>query len=241
MKVIVSPIRRIKLIAIWYNIKYCERTIIDSIVKYSDSDTNLLVVTNPVDILTHVTLKLSGFDKKKVIGSGTVLDTARLKYMIGEKIGVDVRNIHTYVIGEHGDTEVVAWSHTTVASIDFDHFCKICNNCDHLLANCKEELFNKTKNAAYEIIEKKGATYYAVALAVRRIVEAIIGNENSILTVSSYFAGEYGINDVCLSAPSIVNKNGIDRILEVPFTDKEIFALKHSSEVLKDLIKKIGF
>lgn len=216
------------------------KSIIDQLLKYCDKNTILLVVTNPVDILTYVTLKLSGFEKSKVIGSGTVLDSARLKYMIGEKVNVDVRNVHTYVIGEHGDTEVAAWSHTSIAGIQFESFCRLCNACQGDWQACKDELFEKTKNAAYEIIEKKGATYYAVALAVRRIVECIIGNENSILTVSSYFDGQYGINDVCLSVPSIVNRNGVDKVLEVPFADEEIRRLKESADMLKGLATEIG-
>lgn len=216
------------------------KNIIDEILKYCHDDTILLVVTNPVDILTYISYKLSGFSKCNVIGSGTVLDTARLKYIIGEHTNIDTRNIHTYIIGEHGDSEVATWSMTNLAGMSIEDYCNICGRCDSKKL-CKDDFYENTKNAAYHIIEKKGATYYAVALAVRRIIECIIGNENSILTVSSYFDGEYGINDICLSAPTIVNSNGADKILEIPFSDEEIRSLKDSAQMMKKLVKEIGF
>ncbi len=216
------------------------KSIVENILKYCNNDTTILVVTNPVDILTYVTYKLAGFSKNKVFGSGTVLDTSRLKYLIGQHTNVDPRNVHTFIIGEHGDTEVPAWSITTISGIPIHMYCNICKGCDEVKL-CKEEFHKKTKNAAYEIIEKKGATYYAIALAVRRIIEAIIGNENSILTVSSLLENEYEINDICLSVPTIVNANGAQRILEAPFAEKEIADLKKSAETLKQLSKEIGF
>lgn len=215
------------------------KNIIDQILKYCHDDTILLVVTNPVDILTYITYKLSGFSKRNVIGSGTVLDTARLKYLIGEHTNIDSRNVHTYIIGEHGDSEVATWSMTSIAGVGIDKYCEISGKCDKQLM-FEKDFYEKTKNAAYEIINRKGATYYAVALAVRRIVECIIGNENSILTVSSYFNGEYGINDICLSAPTIVNSSGADKILEIPFSDEEINNLRKSAEMMKDIIKQAG-
>ncbi len=216
------------------------RDIIDSVLKYCNDDTILMVVTNPVDILTYITYRISGFSKKHVIGSGTVLDTARLKFLLGEHTNIDVRNVHTYIIGEHGDSEVAAWSVTNVAGMSVDEYCNNSGSCDSMEI-CKETFYNKTKNAAYEIIEKKGATYYAIALAVRRIVESIIGNENSILTISSLFEGEYGIRDICLSAPTIVGSNGAEHILEVDFSEEELEGLKRSSQTLKQLAKEIGF
>ncbi len=216
------------------------RDIIDSVLKYCNDDTILMVVTNPVDILTYITYRISGFSKKHVIGSGTVLDTARLKYLLGEHTNIDVRNVHTYIIGEHGDSEVAAWSVTNVAGMSVDEYCNNSGSCDSMEI-CKESFYNKTKNAAYEIIEKKGATYYAIALAVRRIVESIIGNENSILTISSLFEGEYGIRDICLSAPTIVGSDGAEHILEVDFSEEELEGLKRSSQTLKQLAKEIGF
>lgn len=213
------------------------KDIVGNIIKYN-TDCILLVVTNPVDILTYVTYKLSGFPKNRVIGSGTVLDTARFKYMLGEHMGVDPRNVHAYIIGEHGDTEVPTWSLASIAGIPMDAYCKECKSCD--AESFKSETFDKVKNAAYEIIDRKNATYYAVALAVRRIVEAIVRNENSILTVSSLFEGEYGLNDICLSIPSQVNSEGISRILNIPLSSEETGLLNKSAQALKQVISELN-
>jgi len=169
------------------------------------------------------------------------LDTARLKFLIGEHTNIDARDIHTYIIGEHGDTEVAAWSLTRIAGINIDEYCDICKRCENDAKICKNEYAVTTKNAAYDIISKKGATYYAVALAVKRIVECITGNENSILTVSSELNGEYGIKDICLSVPTIVNAGGIETIIEVPLSDGEIKSLRHSADSLKALAREAGF
>lgn len=211
------------------------KNIIDNILRYCSDDTILQVVTNPVDILTYITCKISGFPKEKVFGSGTVLDTSRLKWLIGKKARVDARNVHTYIIGEHGDSEVAAWSITNIAGMSIEDYCGDPHD------NYKNEFYQKTKNAAYEIINKKGATYYAIALAVKRIVECIIGDEDSILTVSSLFDGEYGISDICLSVPTLVGAGGAERILEIDFSDDEILGLKKSADTLKSLAKEIGF
>ncbi len=216
------------------------RDIVENVLKYCHDDTILMVVTNPVDILTYVTYKISGFSKRHVIGSGTVLDTARLKYLLGEHTNVDVRNVHTYIMGEHGDSEVAAWSVTNVAGMGVDAYCEKTGGCDACQID-KQAFYDKTRTAAYEIIEKKGSTYYAIALAVRRIVESIIGNENSILTVSSLFEGEYGISDICLSAPTIVGSDGAERILEISFAEEECEKLRESARTLKALAKEIGF
>jgi L-lactate dehydrogenase len=213
------------------------KTIISEIKKYNN-DCILLVVTNPVDILTYVTWKISGFPKNKVIGSGTVLDTARFKYLLGEHVGIDPRNVHAYIIGEHGDSEVAAWSLTNIAGIPMEAYCSNCNLCDGQLS--KYEIYNNVKNAASEIIEKKGATYYAVALAVKRIVEAIIRDENSILTVSGLLEGNYGIDDVCLSLPSVVNGTGISRVLDLPLNEEETALFRKSADTMKSAIKSIN-
>lgn len=214
-------------------------SIVSEIMKYCSDDTLLMVVTNPVDILTYITYKISGFPKNRVIGSGTVLDTSRLKYLIGENANIDKRNVHTYIIGEHGDSEVAAWSVTGIAGMNIDEYCKSGKCiCDSI---CKEEYFSKTKNAAYEIIKKKGSTYYAIALAVKRIAECIIGDENSILTVSSLLEGEYGISDICLSVPTIVSSKGAERILSVDFSDEEIKGLRSSAQELKRLANEVGY
>jgi L-lactate dehydrogenase len=216
------------------------RNILENVLRHCGTEPILLVVTNPVDILTYVTYKLTGYDRRRVIGSGTVLDTARLKYLIGEHTGIDARNVQTYVVGEHGDTEVAAWSATNIAGTPIDRYCDICKGCTSPIL-CRDEFVHKTKNAAYEIIEKKGATYYAIALSVRRIVEAITGTENSILTVSTLMDGAYGLQDVCLSLPCVVGREGAVRVLETPLCEQEIKDLRHSAEVLKSLAREIGF
>lgn len=212
------------------------RSIIGEIKKYN-TDAIIIVVTNPVDILTYVTLKLSGFPSNRVIGSGTVLDTARFRYLLGQHVGIDPRNVHAYIIGEHGDTEVAAWSLTNIAGISMENYCNKCNKCDGQLS--KFDIYNNVKNAAYEIIEKKGATYYAVALAVKRIVEAIVRDENSILTVSSLINGNYGVNGVCLSLPTIVNRKGINSVLDLPLSEKEADLFRSSAESMRHSIEAI--
>lgn len=211
------------------------KTIVPEVVKYSP-DAMLLVVSNPVDILTYITYKLSGLPAHRVIGSGTVLDTSRFKYMLSEHFEIDARNIHTYIIGEHGDTEIAAWSLTNIAGMSAEEYCnKMCSKCDRTF---KYTIPDKVKNAAYEIINKKGYTNYAVALAVRRIVEAVLRDENAILTVSSLFEGQYGINDVYLAIPTIVNRTGARKILEVSLSDDEKDKLKRSAGLIKSHLEK---
>lgn len=214
------------------------KSIVSQIVKYNSPDeTIILVVTNPVDILTYVVTKISGWPIGKVIGSGTVLDTARFRYLIGEHVGVDTRNVHGYIIGEHGDTELPVWSLTTIAGIKMEKYCDMCNCCSG--GQKRKEIFNNVKNAAYEIISAKGATYYAVALAVKRITEAVMRDEFSILTVSSLLQGQYNIYDVCLSVPTVVDRNGVNRILEIPLSSEEESMLRHSADTLKEIQNKL--
>jgi L-lactate dehydrogenase len=213
------------------------KEIIPSIIRYTTTAI-LLVVTNPVDILTYVTLKLSGFPANKVIGSGTVLDTARLKYMISEYAKVDTANIHAYIIGEHGDTELPVWSNATIGGMDVQKYCS-----DYAqLGNVKEELkelFEKVRNSAYEIIKLKGATNYSIALALVKITRSILRNENSILPVSTLITDYYGINDVCISIPSIVNKNGVEQYVRLDLSEEEQELFKHSANTLKKFIQSI--
>lgn len=214
------------------------KSILNEISKYN-KDCILLVVTNPVDILTYVTYKISGFPKNKVIGSGTVLDTSRFKYLLGNHTNIDPRNVHAYIMGEHGETEVATWSITNVAGISMDKYCNELHRCKTKLP--KDDIFNSVKNSADEIIKRKNATYYAVALAVRRIVEAIVRNENSILTVSSILEGQYSIDDVALSVPTIVNNKGVEKVLEVDISQAEKESLIRSGQSLKEIIKKLNF
>lgn len=217
--------------------------IIESMRPYLDDDVIVLVVTNPVDILSYYVSKKLNLKRGRVIGSGTVLDTARLKYLISEDTGVDARNIHTYVIGEHGDSEVATFSITTIGGVNLEDYCESCKRCACHGKLKFNELLAEVKHAAYNIISKKGATYYAVALAVARIVEAIVNNTNSILTVSTYIheAYEGRIKDVYLSLPNIVNRQGADRLLTPKFSKQEIDDLVKSSEELKKLISQIEF
>lgn len=209
---------------------------VSEIVKYCDSDTILLVVSNPADILTYVTQKLSGFSREKVLGSGTVLDTSRLKYSISSRLHTDKRNVHTFIIGEHGDSSVATWSNTHISGLGIDKATEILSTEPIDKVTCHKEVVD----AAYEIIQRKGATYYAIALAVRRIVEAIVGNENSILPVSSCLSGEYGISDIAIAVPTIVNNEGASRVLELPLSDAEITKLRESAELMKKYTKELG-
>ena len=209
------------------------KSITENIMKHAPDDIILLTVTNPVDILTYVTYKVSGLPKNQVLGSGTVLDTARLKYLISKKTGIDARNCHTYIIGEHGDSEVAAWSITNIGGMSMQEYCTFTGRCS---IDDLDKMYTEVKNAAYEIISKKGATYYAIAVAVARIVECIAGDENSILTVSSIFDGQYGISDVALSVPTKVGGLGIEKVLEVPFARNEMKGLQNSADKLKELI-----
>jgi len=191
-----------------------------------------------MDVLTYVTLKISGLPSNKVIGSGTVLDSSRFRYLIAEHCHVDPRNVHAYIIGEHGDTELPVWSNANIGGMILTDYCPVCNkNCDY----GKElgGIFEEVKTAAYKIVELKGATYYAVALALVRIVEAILRDENSVLPVSTLIDDYYGIKDVCLSIPSIVNRNGVDKFLKIKLSALEQKQFKHSAETLKNVIRTI--
>ena len=212
--------------------------IISKVTAYND-ECIILMVTNPVDALTYAALKKSGFPPGRVIGSGTLLDTSRFRYLLGEQCHVATQNVHAYIIGEHGDSEVPAWSATNVAGMPFEMFCQGCP-CKCTLGG-KDEIFQRVKNAAYEIIEKKGATFYAIGLAVRRIVQAILRNESVILTVSSLMEGQYGVSDVCVSLPSVVDESGVSRVLEMPLSEDESGMFRASAESLRANLEKAGF
>jgi L-lactate dehydrogenase len=212
------------------------RDIVPKIMKYN-SGCILLVVTNPVDVLSYITLKLSGLPANKVIGSGTVLDSSRFRAALSAKLKVDPRNIHAYILGEHGDSQVAAWSLTNIMGIRFDDFCiKYMDNCGSAI---KEELETHVRTSAYKIIERKGATNYAVALAIGKIVKSILKNQNSILTVSTYIDNFEGIKDVYFSLPCIVNRNGIKKIIEPTLSKQESLALKESARVIKSHIDEV--
>lgn len=193
----------------------------------------LLIVSNPVDILTYAAVKLSGFPEHRVIGSGTVLDTARLKYALGEHLSVDSRSIHSFIIGEHGDSEIAAWSSTNVSGIPVNDFCEMRGHFNH--QESMDRIAANVKNSAYEIISKKQATYYGIAMSVKRICECIMRDEKSILPVSSMLHGLYGIDDIALSMPAIVGANGIETHVPISLDEKETAALLASAKTLKEV------
>ena len=194
----------------------------------------LLVVANPVDILTSVAIKLSGLPENKVLGSGTVLDTARLKYELGNHLDVDSRSIHAFIIGEHGDSEIAAWSSANVSGIPLDKFCEMRGHFNHNKSTT--QIAENVKNSAYEIIEKKRATYYGVAMAVKRICEAIVRDEKSILPISSMMHGEYGIEGISLSMPAIVGKDGVETHVPIQLNENEISKLQLSAKTLQEIL-----
>ncbi|MEG6589754.1 L-lactate dehydrogenase [Paenibacillus barengoltzii] len=203
-------------------------SIIQNIVKYNNHGI-ILVATNPVDILSYVTLKKSGFPSNRVIGSGTLLDSARFRYLIGQNKKINPRSIHAHIIGEHGDSEVPLWSLANVAGIGLE-----------FSDEDREEIFNNTKNAAYEIINAKGATYYAIALALDRIIVSILQNEGSVLNVSTLLTDYNGVSDVYLGVPSIVDRSGVREVLDLKLDSEELTRFHASANKLKAEIAKLN-
>ncbi|MDX8364233.1 L-lactate dehydrogenase [Cytobacillus sp. IB215665] len=211
------------------------KTIIDQVMA-SGFDGIFIVAANPVDILTYATWKLSGLPKERIIGSGTILDTARFRYLIGDYFNVDARNVHGYIIGEHGDTELPVWSH---ADIGGRSIVDIVNDENEYSKEDLDEIFINVRDAAYQIIERKGATYYGIAMGLVRLTKAILQNENSVLTVSTYLNGEYGEKDVYIGVPAIVNRLGIREIVELKLDKTEQEQFSHSVKVLKDTMEPV--
>lgn len=196
----------------------------------------LLVVANPVDILTYVAQKLSGLPENRVIGSGTVLDTARLMHRLSEHLQVDSGSVHAFIVGEHGDSEIAAWSSANVSGIPLEDFCEMRGHYNH--QENQNQIAADVKNLAYEIIAKKKATYYGIAMSVKRICEAIIRDEKSILPVSVMLHGEYGVEDVVLSIPAIVGKNGVETKVPIPLSVEEVLKLQESAKALKKVMEE---
>ncbi|WP_368487689.1 L-lactate dehydrogenase [Clostridium sp. BJN0013] len=213
------------------------KSIITEIVKYS-SNSILLVVSNPVDILTYITYKLSGFPENRIIGSGTVLDTSRLRYMVSDELDVDIRDVHSYVMGEHGDSEIAAWSLTSINGIPLEEYYRLIHK--DFSKEYQEKILNCVRKAAYEVINRKGSTYYAIALSVKRIVEALFRDENSILTTSTLLNGEYGIKGVFMGVPCIIGSSGVKSILQIPLDENESKALENSAQILKKIIEHLN-
>lgn len=210
------------------------RSMIPQITKYNQ-EAILLIISNPVDILTSMALRISGFPANRVIGSGTVLDTARLKYLLGQRLHVDPRNIHAFIIGEHGDSELAVWSSANVSGID------LCDYADIVGQPMQElyPLYDEVKNSAYRVIEGKGATYYGIAMSVLRIVQAIVRDEHAVLPVSSCMQGHYGADGMCIGVPSIVGAGGIERVLDIPLSAKEQGYLDVSVNKLREVMEQI--
>lgn len=212
------------------------RQIIPSVIKHNPHGI-LLIAANPVDILTYVALKLSGLPKSQVIGSGTVLDTARFRYLLSQHFDVDPRSVHAFIIGEHGDSEVPVWSLANIAGMRLPLYCAVNGlACDQPVL---ETIFAQTRDAAYAIIERKGATYYAIASGLTRICEAILRDQATVLSVSSYIEDYCGISDVCLSLPSVVDLGGVERIIHLDLSPDEIKGLRNSADLLKEIVNQL--
>ncbi len=211
--------------------------IVGDIVEH-DSKAVIVVVSNPVDVLTYLAHKKTSWERGRVIGSGTVLDSARFRYLLSTHCGVDVHNVHAYILGEHGDSQVAAWSMSHFAGVPINEYCKHCGSCEGW-ENTKAEIEERVRRSAYHIIEYKGATNYAVGLALLRIVGAILRDERSVLTVSVPLQGEYGLSEVSLGVPSIVTQNGVESVIEANLTTNELDALHASASLLQESIKAI--
>ncbi len=197
----------------------------------------LLIVANPVDVLTHVAYQESGLPKNRVFGSGTVLDTARLKYLLSKHLTVDAKNVHAVIIGEHGDSETAIWSGANISGVPLNDFCTLRGYTDH--DGGMKQIQDDVVNSAYRIIEKKGATYYGIALSVSHIVSCIVNNTHTMLPVSVELTGTYGLNGLALSIPSLIGSDGVEKVLELPLTDQERSKLKASASSLQSIISQI--
>ena len=198
----------------------------------------LLIVSNPVDVLTYAAWRLSGYPKERVVGSGTVLDTARFKQLLGKELGVDSRNVHAFIIGEHGDSELAVWSEANVSGLDLQDFCRIRGL--ERVTETKDRLYRQVRDSAYEIISRKGATYYGIAMAVGRIAESLVKDEHAVLPVSVVLEGEYGLEGLALSIPSIVGREGLEEVLEIPLSGEEAQALRQSAKQMEEAIASLN-
>ena len=197
----------------------------------------LLIVSNPVDVLTYAAWRLTGYPRRRVLGSGTVLDTGRLKQLLGDRLGVDSRNVHAFIIGEHGDSELAVWSGANVSGVNLEDFCRLCR--DGLDHKELEGLYCQVRDSAYEIIRRKGATYYGIAMAVGRIAQCIVRDEHGVLPVSSVLQGEYGLQGLALSLPAVVDRGGLEEVLEIPLSQEERWALAASAQQMEQAIASL--
>lgn len=213
------------------------RQIVPEIVRYNPNGI-IVVATNPVDVLTYVTWKLSQLPPQRVIGSGTILDTARFRYLLSKHFGVDPRSVHAYIIGEHGDSEVPVWSLANIAGMRLPAFCAAQGIAFEQAA--MDAIFRQTRDAAYHIIERKGATYYAVAAGLVRLIEAILRDQSTVLSISSLIQDYYSIGHLCLSLPTVVDRRGVEQVLHLELRSEEIESLQRSADVLKATIAQLN-
>ncbi|NSX26620.1 L-lactate dehydrogenase [Gardnerella vaginalis] len=215
------------------------KSIIPNVVKVAPNAIYMLI-TNPVDVVTHVSMKLSGLPANQMFGSGTNLDSARLRFLIAQHTGVNVKNVHAYIAGEHGDSEVPLWASATIGGVPMCEWNALPGH-EPLDEAKREEIHQEVKNAAYKIINGKGATNYAIAMSGVDIVEAVLRDTNRILPVSSLLEDFHGISDVCMSVPTLLNRNGVNSRLNTPVSDRELAALKRSAETLRQAASQFGF
>ena len=213
-------------------------SIVDDVVSRNSSAV-IVVVSNPVDVLTQVALKRTEWNRGRVLGSGTVLDSARLRYLLSQCSGIDVHNVHAYVLGEHGDSEFAAWSLTHIAGMSINEYCPICGKCGDWKAE-RARIVDEVRSSAYHIIDYKGATYFAIGLALVQIVGAVLRNQKTVLTVSTLLTGEYAVEDVCLSVPTVVSQVGVERIVEGELSAEELESLSRSVLILRDTLAKLN-
>jgi L-lactate dehydrogenase len=203
-----------------------------------NQDAIIIVVTNPVDILTQIAAQIVGLDRCRVMGSGTALDTARLRYMLGVHYGVDSRSVHAYVVGEHGDSELALWSLANIAGVRLADF--VGANGQGYDQAALDRIFHQTRNAAYEIIQRKKATYYGIGLGLLSIVESVLRDQHTVMTVSSPLSGQYGVSDIAVSMPAIVGRQGVEEVLTLPLSESELTAFQSSAQTLKDRLAEVG-
>ncbi|MHC1739972.1 MAG: L-lactate dehydrogenase [Anaerolineaceae bacterium] len=213
------------------------QSIIPQIVKHNP-DGILLIASNPLDVLSYAALKLSGLPANRVIGSGTILDTARFRYLLSQHAGVDPRSVHAFIIGEHGDSEVPVWSSANIAGMALVDYCKM--NCEQYDEDVYQKIFEQTRDAAYHIIERKGATFYGIGMGLVRICEAILRGQHTVLSVSTLIHDYYGIDDVYLSLPCVINREGVNNFLRLPLSETEVAGLQRSAKVLKETLRSLG-
>jgi L-lactate dehydrogenase len=203
-----------------------------------NQDAILVVATNPVDILTSISAQIVGLERGRVIGSGTLLDTARFRYLLGTHYGVDPRSVHAYIVGEHGDSELALWSLANIAGVRLPDF--VGANGQGYDQAALDRIFDQTRNAAYEIIKRKKATYYAIGLGLLAIVEAVLRDQHTVLTVASPLTGQYGVTDMAISLPTIIGRRGIEEVLNLPLSTRECAAFQQSAQMLKDRLAELG-